>query len=47
MREQGIESSITVLPRQSLAVNKLEASVWDEIGNVYLSAENKLWVWSY
>lgn len=46
VKEQGIEDSIIVLPVQSVTVNKLEASVWDELGNIYLASENRLWVWS-
>jgi hypothetical protein len=46
VKEQGIENSIIVLPTHSVTLAKLEASVWDELGNIYLASENRLWVWS-
>lgn len=34
MTERGVENSIIVLPKQSFTTSKLEASIWDELGNV-------------
>ena len=34
MRQDRIESAITVLPKLAAAAKQVEASAWDELGNV-------------
>lgn len=34
MKSNGIESSIIVLPKLTANVKNVEASIWDELGNV-------------
>ena len=34
MKENGVETGIIVLPQRSIEVSNLQASVWDELGNV-------------
>lgn len=37
MKQNGIESSIIVLPKLAAAAKHVEASIWDELGNVHIS----------
>lgn len=34
------------MPNRAVDVQQISASIWDELGNLYLSSEHRLWVWS-